>query len=36
MDNQTRCRWVNLNNDIYVKYHDEEWGRPLHDDNKLY
>ncbi len=31
-----RCAWVNLNNDLYVKYHDEEWGVPLYDDKKLY
>ena len=27
-----RCQWVNLNNPDYVRYHDEEWGRPVHDD----
>lgn len=31
-----RCGWVDLNNDLYVKYHDQEWGVPLHDDNKLF
>ena len=31
-----RCKWVNLNNPIYVKYHDEEWGRAVHDDYKLF
>ena len=31
-----RCAWVNLNNEVYVKYHDEEWGVPLYDDKKLY
>lgn len=31
-----RCRWVNLENPLYVSYHDEEWGRLLHDDCKLY
>ena len=31
-----RCNWVNLKNDVYVRYHDEEWGRSLHDDHKLY
>ena len=36
MKNTTRCRWLNLGNEAYVKYHDEEWGRPLHDDKKLY
>lgn len=34
--NITRCKWVNLKNENYVKYHDEEWGRPLYDDKKLY
>jgi DNA-3-methyladenine glycosylase I len=32
MKNKRRCPWVNLNNSIYVKYHDSEWGRPVHDD----
>lgn len=36
MEKQIRCSWVNLKNETYVKYHDEEWGRPLHDDKKLY
>ena len=31
-----RCSWVNLKNELYIKYHDEEWGRPLYDDRKLY
>lgn len=31
-----RCRWVNLNNPLYVKYHDEEWGVPVHDDHALF
>ena len=31
-----RCSWLNLNNPIYVKYHDEEWGRPVRDDHKLF
>ena len=31
-----RCGWVNVNNPLYVAYHDEEWGRPLHEDEKLY
>ena len=29
-----RC-W-NTDNPLYVKYHDEEWGVPVHDDNKLF
>ena len=36
MDSNKRCSWLNLKNDIYVKYHDKEWGRPLYDDRKLY
>ena len=31
-----RCSWCNLNNPLYVKYHDEEWGEPTHDDQKLF
>ena len=31
-----RCHWVNLGNPLYVRYHDEEWGKPEHDDKKLY
>lgn len=31
-----RCQWVNLRNPLYVKYHDEEWGRPSRDDAYLY
>jgi DNA-3-methyladenine glycosylase I len=31
-----RCKWVNLKNELYIKYHDEEWGVPVHDDNKLF
>ncbi len=31
-----RCRWVNMKNPLYIKYHDEEWGVPLHEDQKLF
>lgn len=31
-----RCSWLNLNNPLYVKYHDEEWGVPVYDDHKLF
>ena len=27
-----RCAWADLNSELYVKYHDEEWGVPVHDD----
>lgn len=31
-----RCSWVNMKNPLYVSYHDNEWGKPIHDDKKLY
>lgn len=31
-----RCNWCNLNNPIYIKYHDEEWGILNPNDNYLY
>lgn len=31
-----RCKWCNLNNELYVKYHDEEWGVPSYDDDYLF
>ena len=30
-----RCTWCNGDPD-YVAYHDNEWGRPLHDDRALF
>jgi len=30
------CAWVPKNNTEYKKYHDEEWGVPVHDDIKLF
>lgn len=30
-----RCDWAN-GKEIYEKYHDEEWGVPLHDDAQLF
>ncbi|OCN05078.1 DNA-3-methyladenine glycosylase [Erysipelotrichaceae bacterium MTC7] len=34
--NKKRCRWVNLNNENYVKYHDHVWGQATHDDKELF
>lgn len=31
-----RCSWVNENNELYLKYHDTEWGRASYDDAYLY
>lgn len=32
---KTRCRWA-ATDELLKKYHDEEWGVPLHDDGKLF
>jgi DNA-3-methyladenine glycosylase I len=31
-----RCAWVPLADPLYVAYHDDEWGAPLHDDVRLF
>ena len=31
-----RCFWVDEKSEIYVKYHDEEWGVPKYDDRELF
>lgn len=31
-----RCSWVDEKSEIYVKYHDEEWGVPKYDDKELF
>jgi len=35
MKEKKRCFWAG-DIPIYVDYHDNEWGRPVHDDNKLF
>ena len=30
-----RCQWV-TEDPLYIRYHDEEWGRPEYDDRVLY
>lgn len=32
---KTRCSWAGPD-EIYIKYHDEEWGIPTHDDRELF
>ncbi len=36
MSELKRCAWVPNNNLEYIKYHDEEWGVPVHDDGKFF
>src|SRR5689334_21501937 len=31
-----RCWWAETADADYVRYHDEEWGRPVHDDRRLF
>lgn len=35
-DHKSRCAWANPKNELYIKYHDEEWGQPVHDDQRLF
>ncbi|HWA84024.1 MAG TPA: DNA-3-methyladenine glycosylase I [Fimbriimonadaceae bacterium] len=35
MTERTRCSWPG-DDPLYVTYHDEEWGVPIHDDLKLF
>ena len=34
-DGHTRCWWCG-DDPLYVAYHDTEWGRPVHDDTRLF
>jgi DNA-3-methyladenine glycosylase I len=37
MAEKKRCSWASgLHDPDYIKYHDEEWGRPVHDDQHLF
>lgn len=31
---KTRCQWAK--DDLNIDYHDNEWGKPQHDDHKLF
>jgi len=31
-----RCPWSSDDDPLYVAYHDNEWGRPVHDDRTIY
>lgn len=35
-DGKSRCVWANPKNERYIRYHDEEWGQPVHEDAKLF
>ena len=38
MEDKKRCAWPGKEekNKLMIKYHDEEWGVPVHDDRKLF
>ena len=31
-----RCAWASTDDPLYIQYHDEEWGVPVHEDRLLY
>ncbi|MGB0723117.1 MAG: DNA-3-methyladenine glycosylase I [Gammaproteobacteria bacterium] len=31
-----RCPWADPRQPIYIRYHDEEWGVPCHDEGRLF
>jgi DNA-3-methyladenine glycosylase I len=35
MKPRRRCGWVG-DDPLYIRYHDDEWGRPVHDDQRLF
>ena len=35
MEAKERCEW-SVSDLLYTAYHDQEWGVPVHDDQKLF
>lgn len=35
-DSQLRCPWCPSDDELYLRYHDEEWGVPVRDGQKLF
>ncbi|MBQ4563524.1 MAG: DNA-3-methyladenine glycosylase I [Lachnospiraceae bacterium] len=35
-DGKKRCKWCNLNNPLYIEYHDHEWCKPNFTEGYLY
>ncbi|SES99267.1 DNA-3-methyladenine glycosylase I [Oceanobacillus limi] len=33
---KNRCKWVPTDDQLYIDYHDTEWGRPTHDERELF
>lgn len=36
MADRIRCAWVPDGDELYMKYHDEEWGVPVYDDRVMF
>jgi DNA-3-methyladenine glycosylase I len=36
MKEKNRCPWPIEGDELYIKYHDEEWGVPVHDDRRIF
>ena len=36
MEGDSRVRCWKTTNPLYIKYHDKEWGVPVHDDRTLF
>ena len=34
IEQRARCSWATT--DLYKEYHDKEWGKPVHNDDKLF
>ena len=35
MKNRVRCKWAG-HHELFIPYHDDEWGVPVHDDRQLF
>ena len=35
-ENLIRCPWCGNDDQLYIDYHDNEWGVPVHDDLILF
>lgn len=36
MSGKQRCAWAEGGNELYLHYHDREWGVPVHEDRKQF
>lgn len=36
LNQNIRCGWCGTTDELYIRYHDEEWGVPIYDDQLLF